>query len=741
MQLLFTGSLFTGKIIQALYWTFIHSLWQGLLLGILAAITITFTKRSRPVLRYNLLATFFFLFIVAAGFTFTRQLFSTAETGKTAAIELPTVTNPQSNFNGAALIAGPETGDGGQNMLSRLADYFNTHAGVVVSVWFIIFIIKGIRIFANLGYIQRMKSHKTHSPSAYWKARIAELAEQLQIKKTVTLLESEIVKVPVMAGFFKPIILVPFCMLSQLPADQAEAILLHELAHIKRKDYFVNLLQHFAEIIFFFNPAILWVSSLIRDERENCCDDMAIGETKDKQQFITALLSFQEFNAAPVKYVLPFPGKKNHLMCRVKRIIYNENKKLNAMEKGMLVFSLATAILLSTIASKDAQAQTRGIVQEIAVKNINDTIPAKDIKPAGSEITDEADNVFTNISTATNDNNKIKTRTITATARDGKIYKLVELNNKLTGLYINGRKIPAEKIEGYQAVINHITAEARIREEKGAEDAMAVKEKLAELMLSQSEHDKLQHEKIAMMENELAAVQKQKHMSLLDEQMKLKDEKLFVEKALQEKLFNLGMDQKQRLMTLQEKLFVEKAMQEKLFNLAEDQKLGHMELVQELQMQEKLSQMSAGQNKLPKEKLKAMEAYERKLSTERMKLMELDQHKLSEEKMQLMQLYQHKLQEEARMGSEEMKMNTDKMRQQRLMEFIAPVIEDLANENVIQDKNDLSFTLNNDELIVNGIKQPAELHRKLREKYIRNPKDQFIYTQKNDTRSMTIQVY
>jgi len=87
-------------------------------------------------------------------------------------------------------------------------------------------------------------------------------------------------------GLVKPAILVPLGLLSNLPPGQVEAVLLHELAHIRRKDYLVNLLQSFAEAIFFFNPAVLWISSLIREERENCCYDIAIGGIKNKNKFI-----------------------------------------------------------------------------------------------------------------------------------------------------------------------------------------------------------------------------------------------------------------------------------------------------------------------------------------------------------------------------------------------------------------------------------------------------------------------
>ena len=115
------------------------------------------------------------------------------------------------------------------------------------------------------------------------------------MKSLHSLLESAIVKVPVVIGLLKPVILLPLGLLSNLPPDQVEAVLLHELAHIRRKDYLVNLLQSFAEVVFFFNPALLWISSLMREERENCCDDVAISHIKNKKQFIHALVAFQEY--------------------------------------------------------------------------------------------------------------------------------------------------------------------------------------------------------------------------------------------------------------------------------------------------------------------------------------------------------------------------------------------------------------------------------------------------------------
>jgi bla regulator protein BlaR1 len=239
-----------------------------------------------------------------------------------------------------------------QSWTDRFKDYFNTHASLIVMIWFVIFIARFIRLTANLAYVQRLKHYKTYAPPAAWKDKVNELVLTLGIKKQIQLLESGVVKVPVVMGVLKPVILLPLGLLAHLPADEIEAILLHELAHIKRRDYFMNLLQSFAETIFFFNPALMWLSSMIREERENCCDDIAISITNSKTKFINALIAFQEYNFSTPSYTVGFPGKKNQLLNRVKRIISDRNKTLNATEKSLLTFGMGVFILFSFAAAK-----------------------------------------------------------------------------------------------------------------------------------------------------------------------------------------------------------------------------------------------------------------------------------------------------------------------------------------------------------------------------------------------------
>jgi bla regulator protein blaR1 len=105
----------------------------------------------------------------------------------------------------------------------------------------------------------------------------------------------------------------PLSVLTNFSPAQVEAILRHELAHIRRNDYIVNMLQSIAEIIFFFNPSVWWISSLIRDEREHCCDDLAVNGNMNKRVFVEALLSFQEYQLAH-SYAQGFAGPRYKML-------------------------------------------------------------------------------------------------------------------------------------------------------------------------------------------------------------------------------------------------------------------------------------------------------------------------------------------------------------------------------------------------------------------------------------------
>lgn len=327
----------SDTLLKAISWTLVHTIWQGFILAFLAGIVILMTKKAPSVLRYNLLSGLFLVFIVVVGLTFGYEYQNGNE---------EQITSLNFSIDNLKAVWTIENGTVSNNFSTVVINFLNANANTIVLIWFIVFSIKSFNICSNLSHVYKIRNYRNQPVSEYWKARLEELCKTIHINKHIILLESQLVKVPSVTGFFKPIILLPIGLLSNLPQDQIEAILLHELAHIRRKDYFVNLIQNFAEIVFFFNPGVLWLSSLIKEERENCCDDIAVSVTKCKAKFVHALVSFQEYNMKNNELIMGFGGKKNHLLNRAKRIINNDTKSLNTLEKTFLSIAVFAVVLV-----------------------------------------------------------------------------------------------------------------------------------------------------------------------------------------------------------------------------------------------------------------------------------------------------------------------------------------------------------------------------------------------------------
>ena len=145
-----------------------------------------------------------------------------------------------------------------------------------------------------------MKSHGAPpAPERAGRHGVARLTRRLHIGRAVRLLESTLVDVPTVIGWLKPVVLLPASALAGLSPHQLEAILAHELAHIRRHDYLVNLLQTLVETLLFYHPAVWWLSRRIRAERENCCDDLAVSLCGDPVAYAAALAELEGLRRQP----------------------------------------------------------------------------------------------------------------------------------------------------------------------------------------------------------------------------------------------------------------------------------------------------------------------------------------------------------------------------------------------------------------------------------------------------------
>jgi beta-lactamase regulating signal transducer with metallopeptidase domain len=293
------------------------------------------------------------------------------------------------------------------NSASGLMDNFiawvDANSDTVVLAWAFFFLLSCLRLVTGLAAVNRLRHYKTHPVTAEWKAKLEQLQLVIGVRHSVSLLQSELVKVPMALGILKPVIFLPLGLLTHLPTEQVETILLHELAHIRRRDYLVNLLQHVTEAIFFFNPAMRWLSSLIRQEREACCDDIVIANCNQKSNYLHALISFQEYSLCHSSYAMGISCKRHYLLNRVKRMITNKNKGVNFFEKiallaGVFLFSAFSyvtkepkgknepvimqqpaATVLPIVVSKPEHLSVKKEKKKINHLNtpVTDTVPAK----------------------------------------------------------------------------------------------------------------------------------------------------------------------------------------------------------------------------------------------------------------------------------------------------------------------------------------------------------------------------
>jgi beta-lactamase regulating signal transducer with metallopeptidase domain len=346
MKLLFIENWIGDETLRTIGWTLFHSLWIGLLAAVASGIIIISTRRSTARLRYNLLISIMFLFLLSCGFVFFTQI----ESSKIAGVELQesTINSAVSDLSSNEQVILIQEG-----LINEFTQFFNSNAHIVVFIWLIFFVTHCVKLLTGLGGIQRLKNHRTSLPPGEWIIKLNELSKKLGIHQSVTLLQSELIKVPIAIGFFKPVILVPLSLLSNLRPEQVETILLHELAHIRRRDFLMNLLQRFAEAMFFFNPCFIWLCSLIRQEREACCDDIVVATTGQKRNYLEALVSFQELSVTSPDYAMAIKSKQHYLLNRVKRLLTRENKKLNAMEKILLLFGLIVFTAFTIIPQKE----------------------------------------------------------------------------------------------------------------------------------------------------------------------------------------------------------------------------------------------------------------------------------------------------------------------------------------------------------------------------------------------------
>lgn len=205
-----------------------------------------------------------------------------------------------------------------------------------------------VRLTRAFYFTRSIRVKGLHKADIEWRLFVKRTAAYLGINKEVKVYFSDLVKSPLTIGFLKPLILVPVASINHLTADQLEAILLHELAHIKRADYLINIVQSVIEIILFFNPFVQLLGKTIKNERENSCDDWVLQFQYNPAMYAEALLRIAYVQTGNVFAMNATGSSKGDLLPRVKRML-NQQEKTHRYRNQVFSLLLIT-IMLSSVA-------------------------------------------------------------------------------------------------------------------------------------------------------------------------------------------------------------------------------------------------------------------------------------------------------------------------------------------------------------------------------------------------------
>lgn len=377
-------------LIQAFGWALLHSLWQGFLIFACLRLVLFIWSHMNARIKYNLsylsLTGIFGWFCitlwqqVAAALRVRQATWVMIETGvRQRHMDMPAIYHSQSTI---------------KHFIPQLELWFP----LLVALYVTGVAVMSIKLIMDLVQLKQIRKKQVLPIDAVWEKHLERLTARLRIPRKVQLLISTHIQVPVMIGFLKPLILLPVAMFNNLTAEQLEAILLHELAHIKRNDYLLNIFQSIVETILFFNPFIWWITKNIRLEREHCCDDLVIASQVQPLQYAKALVALEEYRLTVNALAMAAADNKQHLFHRIKRIMEMKTKNINYTQKLLAVMIIALGLItiawlnpIQARAKKTTRKTPEPVLTKISRAYMGDTTTPKPVVHTTEANTDQLD--------------------------------------------------------------------------------------------------------------------------------------------------------------------------------------------------------------------------------------------------------------------------------------------------------------------------------------------------------------
>jgi beta-lactamase regulating signal transducer with metallopeptidase domain len=337
--------LLSTHVLYSLGYTLLHTIWQGGFLAALTAVLLLVFHRQKAALRYTISSLAMVALVLSALGTFAYYYYS--GTKSTTLVHASTV--QVTHF--AANVSINTIATTSIKSIWGTATYFvEGNLNLLLTLWSLGMVIMAIRFAGGLVYVQRLRTAGVTALGSRWQNQVAYLTRKAGYTGMVEVRASANVTTPLVIGWLKPIILLPTCAITGLSASDLEMILAHEVAHIVRKDYLVNLLQSVAEVLFFYHPAVWYLSAQMRVERENCCDDKALtlcGNPLELARALAALAELLHTEPHAPNLAVAALGTPQNLVSRVRRLVLRSSTT-PSLREGVLIICLALALVAAS---------------------------------------------------------------------------------------------------------------------------------------------------------------------------------------------------------------------------------------------------------------------------------------------------------------------------------------------------------------------------------------------------------
>lgn len=334
-----TFNFLSSPVADALGWTLLHAIWQGFALVLPVAIGLHLLRNQSSVLRYRI-----------GVLTLLTQLAASVATFVWYYNPVLTLSVPATLTRSQIMSIRWQTVTQTLPWHQQLQQFLESHMSQFVLTYLIGVALFGVRLAGGWVYLQQLSKTASLPATVAWEHMTDRLRAALAIRAVVQVRESARIAMPMVVGILKPVLLLPIGLATHLSTREIEAVLAHELAHVKRHDYGVNLLQSIVEILYFFHPALWWLSARVREEREHCCDDLAVQACGGDGRILAhALARVEELRLTQLEtpaLAMAFASKRQHLLHRVRRMLGAPTRPF--ISNGSLAgLTLATILLMS----------------------------------------------------------------------------------------------------------------------------------------------------------------------------------------------------------------------------------------------------------------------------------------------------------------------------------------------------------------------------------------------------------